>query len=86
VLSQSAPTSTAIAFRKCESLSLVTERDGKTDRSYIVAIQDDGEMVRMPVNDLVRVALKRIFAIASAHSIQLSLTGPLETPVSKNSQ
>lgn len=65
------PVSATLNYRDLESLTLLTESDGETDRKWIVGRQADGEVVRMPVNDLVQVALKRIFAYATAHGIEL---------------
>lgn len=66
-----APQSVEIDFRELDTLALVTEREGDSERRWIVGTQKNGDTVRIPVNDLLQVALKRVFAYASTHDLQL---------------
>lgn len=71
--SKSRPESVAIDFRDLEQLSLVNETDGDKKIRSLVGHQKSGGTVRMPVNDLVQLALKRIFVNASVHKVRLDL-------------
>lgn len=65
------PESAELNFRELDTLALVTKRVGDSERRWVVGTLKNGDTIKMPVNDLVQVALKRVFAYASTHDLQI---------------
>lgn len=73
---RSDPASVSIDFRELERLALTSKLEGENRRRYIVGTTKHGTTIEMPVNDLVQVALKRVFLNARTHNVKLDLDGP----------
>ncbi len=65
------PVSVTINFRDLDRLALASKMEGENRQRYIVATTRTGTTIEMPVNDIVQVALKRIFLNARIHNITL---------------
>ena len=73
---RSAPVSVAIDFRELERLTLTTKLEDAKPRRFIVGTTKHGTTIEMPVNDIVQVALKRVFLNARLHNVELEWDGP----------
>lgn len=70
------PVSVSIDFRELEQLALTSKLEGENRRRYIVGTTKHGTTIEMPVNDIVQVALKRVFLNARIHNVKVDLDGP----------
>ena len=70
------PVSASIDFRELKQLALRSQQEGDKLRRYIVGTTETGTTIEIPVNDIVQVALKRVFLNARMHNVELDLGVP----------